>query len=98
VPTIAAFEEAFSTLGYVACDNGDFEEGREKIAFYAKDGVVKHAARQVNKTMWTSKLGDGWDIEHSRGAISGPEYGEIVSYMVRQALDPNVPGTPELAG
>ena len=58
--TISAFAEAFATLGYEPCQNGRFENDYEKIVLFAKNGEPTHAARQLEKSWWTSKLGKGF--------------------------------------
>jgi hypothetical protein len=42
-----AFVEVFRTLGYLPCEDGQFEPDHEKIALYAHQGVPTHAARQL---------------------------------------------------
>ena len=60
----------------------------EKVAIYTHDGstggTLKHAARQLNETRWTSKLGALWDIEHAEEALSGPKYGKNAAYLSRK--------------
>src|SRR5262249_41817335 len=44
---VAAFREAFASLGYVECAGADLEPTFEKIALFASEsGVPLHAARQ----------------------------------------------------
>jgi len=82
--TLAAFEEAFRNLGYDSCNDGDLEEGFEKIALYAKDGVPTHMARQLESGAWTSKLGPAEDIRHGDVAgVAGSIYGSVVGYFRR---------------
>jgi hypothetical protein len=83
----SAFVKAFETLGYSLCENGKYEEGKEKIAFYASQGGVKHAARQVGRSLWASKLGDLEDIHHEISAVAGGLYGEPSFFMVRPKKD-----------
>jgi hypothetical protein len=85
--SVAAFEAAFSTEGYQPCSDGSLEPGYEKIALYALNGQVKHAARQLPNGEWTSKLGRDADITHSLDALVGfntYSYGAVVSFMRRQ--------------
>src|SRR5207248_217125 len=42
VETVEAFQNAFATLGYVVCDDDQFEQGYEKIALFALAGAPKH--------------------------------------------------------
>src|SRR6266849_7324533 len=87
--TIAAFLQAFGTVGYVQCKDGKLEAGFEKIALYANrmpwgEIVPTHAARQLPDGKWTSKLGTLEDIEHKKPAdVNGPIYGGVVHYMQR---------------
>jgi hypothetical protein len=43
--TVAAFQDAFASLGYAPCDHDQLEAGYEKIAVFALAGKPKHAAR-----------------------------------------------------
>jgi hypothetical protein len=87
--TIAAFNQAYGSIGYVPCSDGTLEQGFEKIAIYVTlDGRPKHAARQLASGAWTSKLGDGWDIEHPTvedvsNDLSPAGYGLAVAFMRR---------------
>ncbi|MFZ0496200.1 MAG: hypothetical protein WBE80_02370 [Methylocella sp.] len=82
--TVDAYVKAFEFKEYVECVDGTFEENFEKIAIFAKNGIPKHAARQLDAHCWTSKLGRGIDIEHELGAIAGALYGQIVRYLKRR--------------
>jgi hypothetical protein len=62
--TVEAFVAAYATLGYEPCDNGDLEQGFEKIALYLHQGKPTHAARQLATGSWSSKLGPNIDVEH----------------------------------
>ena len=83
VETVAAFRDAFATLGYVACDHDQLEVGYEEIALFALAGAPKHAARQLPTGRWTSKLGWGQDIEHALHDLTGMVYGSVVLVMKR---------------
>lgn len=83
INSITSFVAAFSTLGYVECDDGAVEKGFEKVAFYVRDGQPTHAARQMINGKWKSKLGDWYDIEHTEDAVSSGDYGKIEKYMKR---------------
>jgi hypothetical protein len=83
--TIDAFKLAFGGLGYQVCDNGDLENGVEKIALYCLHGQPTHAARQLENGNWTTKFGDFEDVEHSDlGCLIGPGYGDVQVYMKRK--------------
>lgn len=85
--TVAAFQQAFGTLGYVPCNNDRPEPGIEKIALYAdRDGKPTHAARQLDTGWWTSKLGKEDDIQHaSPQEVEGNWYGRVTCLMSRPA-------------
>lgn len=79
--SIAAFDRAFATLGFRRANNirPELEVGIQKIAIYARDGRVKHAARQWPNGRWRSKMGEAHDIEHELYAVEGPFYGSLVA-------------------
>jgi hypothetical protein len=81
--TVAAFIQAFATLGYTPCAMGDLEEGLEKVALYAEAGIVRHAARQLPTGRWTSKLGPNVDVEHVLEGLEGPLYGTVSQFLQR---------------
>lgn len=83
VESVAAFQEAFATLGYTACEDDRFEPGHEKVAVFALMGRPKHMARQLASGRWTSKLGMGEDIEHALHDLTGMQYGSVVLVMKR---------------
>src|SRR5438445_4857606 len=57
--TVATFIELYRQEGqFLPCDDGELEDGFEKIALYVNEnGNVTHAARQKPSGVWTSKLG-----------------------------------------
>ncbi len=74
--------EAYQEIGYIICDNGDFEEGYKKIALYKKDNFeYSHAAKQLNKFLWSSKLGPQFDIIHTLFCLKDGYYGNIFCFM-----------------
>jgi hypothetical protein len=79
-----AFVNAYESVGYVDCGgNGEFEPGYEKVAIYAKDGVPQHAARQLDASYWTSKLGRSVDISHQLEHLEGEQYGKVARFLKR---------------
>lgn len=81
--------QAFTSLGFVPCDNGELEHGFEKIAIYATSGYAEHAARQKPNGRWTSKLGEEQDIEHDAPeCAAGGVYGEVARYLKRGPENP----------
>jgi len=82
--TIDSYVAAYSTIGYVVCADGELEEGFEKIAIFTDaSNVPKHAARQLDGTLWTSKLGRHFDISHALHGVSGAAYGTPSVFMKR---------------
>ena len=82
--TLAAFTQAFATLGYRRCNGPDLEPDYEKIAIFSKENQPTHVALQLAGGKWTSKLGDLDDITHTLVGISGDMYGQPVRYMRRR--------------
>lgn len=86
--TIEAFVGAFETLGYSLCGSAEHEIGFEKIAIYVdRDQMPTHGARQLDSGLWTSKLGDFEDIEHTLDGLEGPTYGKVAAVMRRAKRD-----------
>jgi hypothetical protein len=86
--TLDAYMQAFASVGYVACESSDLEDGFEKIALYAVNRVPEHAARQLPSGVWSSKMGLAQDIEHEAfEAVECPDYGQVVQFMKRPRSD-----------
>jgi hypothetical protein len=86
IETVAAFIQAYETLGYVPCQDETLESGFEKIAHFADEAGPQHAARQLSNGRWTSKLGELQDIEHDLHDLEGTDYGNVVAYMKRPVV------------
>lgn len=86
--TLAAFVQAFATLGYQPCSEVSLEIGWEKVAIYALNGTPTHAARQLSGGRWTSKLGPDDDLEHDLDGLVGPTYGMIAQVLRRPINKP----------
>jgi len=76
--------------GFSPCDDGDFENGFEKVAFFINEKQnVTHAARQKPSGAWTSKLGVMEDIEHplltslEDAGIKDDDYGKVGQFLKR---------------
>jgi hypothetical protein len=84
--SIDAYKELFSSIGYIHCANASNEDGFLKIALYIDEkGQPTHAARQLEKGKWTSKLGFNIDIEHdSPEVLNGKKYGTAKVFMKRE--------------
>ena len=83
---IGTFVRLFENLGYNICDSAVHEAEFEKVAIYARNGRVLHAARQLESGRWTSKLGFANDIEHSLSGLEGQEYGQVAQILKRRRL------------
>lgn len=82
--SLAAYKEAFATLGYEECDSDAHEENVEKIAIFVNQaGVPTHAARLKDNGHWTSKCGKSEDIEHDLEGLTGNIYGNVAAIMKR---------------
>ena len=83
--TLKAFREVFGTKGYKSCNDGELEEGFEKIAIYCDaSGAPKHTARQIADGSWVSKLGANIDIKHTfLRALEGGVYGKVTAFLKR---------------
>lgn len=86
--SVAAFVEAFQSLGYLPCADDSVEPGFEKVALYALAGLPKHAARQLPSGRWSSKLGPLEDIEHGLDSLVGAWYGNVVQILKRPSPIP----------
>ena len=81
---VRALQSCFKAIGFSFCDDGSRERGFDKVALYGSGGRWTHAARQTARGTWSSKLGDGVDIEHSSvECLYDSAYGEVVCYMRR---------------
>jgi hypothetical protein len=87
--TISAFVQAFHTLGYGEAPNDELREGIEKVALYARNDKPTHAARQLGSGLWTSKLGNAVDIEHTLAGLVGDKYGQVVKILQRVIVTPS---------
>lgn len=77
-----SFVKALETVHFERCQDGNPEEGFEKIALFHKGGVFKHASL-VSSPRWKSKLGELEDLEHPSSAMDKSVYGNIHCYMKR---------------
>lgn len=81
--TLDGWISAFATLGYERCEDGGVEAGYARVAIYGFETGPTHVARQLSSGRWTSKLGDGEDIEHEIAGLTGEKYGQVLVYMRR---------------
>lgn len=83
--TLVAFQMAFASLHYMPCDDGELEQGFEKVAIFVDAGGPTHVAWQKPDGTWTSKMGPFEDIDHQRlDLMRGPRgYGKPKAFMRR---------------
>ena len=82
---IDSFVMLYNKYGYSECDSDLYEDGYDKISFYAKDSVPKHAAKQFGN-IWKSKIGL-FIVEHELDWLCGnteDAYGDVVFIMKRK--------------
>lgn len=86
---IAALAGAFYAIGYRQCEDGDLEEGFERVALYGIDyDSYEHAARQRPDGRWESKMGKLENIIHLKPEhLEGAEYGKVIVFMNRKRVD-----------
>lgn len=82
--SLATFIKVYESLGYQICDNDKLEVGYEKVAIFVDDkGLPTHACKQLDSSLWTSKLGKHKDIEHKLSGLVGIEYGKVAKILKR---------------
>ena len=85
--TLDAFKLVYGQLGYEECATSNFEDGWQKVAIFVDNiGKPTHAARQLESGIWTSKCGEGEDIEHELPGLEGIWYGRAVCFMRRKIV------------
>ncbi len=88
--TIDAFIRAFQSIGYSVCNNRKHEHGFTKVALYVTRDARKkptHMARQQPDGTWTSKLGEGPDVNHvDPECLEGDFYGRVAAVLRRPAV------------
>jgi len=89
--TVDAYVKAYEFKGYSECKDGSYEDGFEKVAIFALNGIPKHAALQADSDFWTSKLGKAEDIHHKLPDLEGNHYGHVVRFLKRPKPAPNAP-------
>lgn len=82
-----AYAQMFINCGYSVCRSEKYQFGYEKVAIYVDSGkMFKHVARMKATGVWTSKLGQGVDIDHELlSALEGARYG-TVGLILRRRL------------
>ena len=83
---IKSLIDAFKFLKYEICDNCYPERKFKKVALYQdEDGNYTHASRQLRSGVWTSKLGQSFDISHgSPFTVEGDAYGKAKIFMSKK--------------
>jgi hypothetical protein len=82
--TLDAFIAFYGQFGYLGPSDATYDAAKDKVAiFLDKNGKPTHAAKQISPNRWASKLGNSFDIQHQRDAVSGGLYGQIAYYLER---------------
>lgn len=56
-----------------------------KVALFSSDNMhVLHAARQLSNSLWTSKLGVSFDVNHALEALENGIYGDVVVFLKKK--------------
>lgn len=79
---IESFKKLYEFYDYEECDSSLYEEKYEKIAFYAKDNIPLHAAKQFGN-IWKSKISN-LIVDHELNWLCGDSpdtYGYVVFIM-----------------
>jgi hypothetical protein len=93
--SLATLCKMFEDFGYQRCTTGTHEKGFHKVALYGLNGVVKHAAIQLETKGWSSKLGKDVDIRHdSVSGVMGQAYGDILQFMKRPVPQAAIKAVP----
>jgi hypothetical protein len=85
-PHVENYMRLFAKFGYVPCNGPELEDGFDKVAFWDDQHQwgFAHVARQLPNGHWTSKLGNGNDIEHNTlDAINCGNYPNAFKFMKR---------------
>lgn len=86
--SLLAVKSLFEKFNFEISDNDFFEYGFEKVALFSDDNLnCTHVARQLNKELWTSKLGVSYDISHRINALENGIYGQV-TYILKRKLPP----------
>lgn len=82
------FLEMYRISGYELCDDLTLDPQYTKVALYVNDNVVTHAARQTPEGLWTSKLGQMNDIQHSTPySLEGNIYGKVKYILKKKSTE-----------
>ena len=83
--SLDCFIQLFENIGYELCDHGELEVNFQKVAIYVDNyGKPSHAARQLRNGLWTSKLGQSFDVTHTIYSLSDGHYGNVSVFMKRK--------------
>jgi len=96
--TVENFIRAIETEGFERCNDGNFENGYEKVAIYVNHlEVPKHVARSLPNGSWTSKMGDDEDIEHpTLEVLEGHGFGRAKYFLRRPNVLCQKPNQPKI--
>jgi hypothetical protein len=81
--SVDTYVEALGTVQFELCENGDWEDGIEKIVLLFDDEGFTHAAVLVAPGIWKSKFGELSDFTHSLDELSNGCYGDGRVFLKR---------------
>jgi hypothetical protein len=81
--TVTSWTMVLRQHGYEICENGEREQGFDKVVIYGDEEGATHIARQQPTGWWLSKLGKNMDIEHEKPEELEGEYGSVQVFMRR---------------
>lgn len=82
--TLRGWIAMFESQGFERCRTARLQRGFEKIAVYGAGQRPRHVALQKPDGFWTSKLGEGNDIEHALEGLNDSKYGRVLVVMRRR--------------
>ena len=85
--TCLTYIEYYEKEGFELCDSPEWEENYEKIAIYERHGeTFEHVSRQLKEGVWTSKLGDWEDVEHTLEALQSEDYYGFPTWFMKKRI------------
>jgi hypothetical protein len=84
IESLAAFRQAYESVGFSDCADATAEPGFQKIAVFTDaPGVPTHAAKLTPDGTRSSKLGRAFDIIHAKLSCLQNAYGNAALFMKR---------------
>ena len=82
--TKESFNEFYEYHGFKQCYlDFSYDPKYTKVALYTKDGIPKHACKQIDDIWWESKIGQLGIIKHDLFEIENDVYGEVSQIYIK---------------